>query len=546
MTCLILLNPVASLREVSKCTSTLTSPEETNNSGFLVNRPINSLTLDCGSDLIHIAWSHYGNRKNPPPVINLKEIHFDFFGSIVAPHSNSSDFNQNCYFSPRDCMVNVDYVANECNGMSNCKISLDSQYLHSCKAYSDYLFIVYECVAASSTVNICDSSKYLDATHLDKNEIFIQTPNYPIEYLSNLDCSCSLKTSSGLSTQIQLLEFDLESSSIENFEPSPIKTVQLEKNLCTKDYLTIGNETQLCSTLTPYTHMQQISRSKNTQEILNFKFHSDDALTRRGFWIRVKVSQQVECPVNFILVGNMCIRVYNKLLTWYDAQNYCTGMGYSLAMLDNFELDKQLNNLLFDKAEQVITLPNEVANKNTRFWIGMKHLNETSWFNAQNEPLQMRTDEKKWWPWLVVDSATYNKGSCVGKRSNWLFLEDCYKRMPFACQYKPNAAYKTPDTPSVQLKCGPESEKYFQTSKPLIPMSTKANAKLSHDLLTSKIGLVTLGISEPSLSSSKPEKILTNINKQEAIVKSIAADNKTVQTSFVDSDPSKFEIELLI
>ena len=221
-------------------------------------------------------------------------------------------------------------------------------------------------------------------------------------------------------------------------------------------------------------------------------------------------------------------------------------MGYSLAMLDNFELDKQLNNLLFDKAEQVITLPNEVANKNTKFWIGMKHLNETSWFNAQNEPLHMRMDEQKWWPWLVVDSATYNKGSCVGKRSNWLFLEDCYKRMPFACQYKPETAYKTPDTPSVQLKCGPESEKYFQTLKPLTSMTTKANAKLSHDLLTSKIGLVTLGVSEPSLSPSKPEKILTNINKQEANVKSIPTDNKTVQKSFVDSDPSKFELKFLI
>ncbi len=66
----------------------------------------------------------------------------------------------------------------------------------------------------------------------------------------------------------------------------------------------------------------------------------------------------------------------------------------------------------------------------------MRHLNETNWFDYKNELIKFRNDESKWWPWLVIDSTTYNIGSCVAKKQNWLFLQDCYKKLPFACQSK--------------------------------------------------------------------------------------------------------------
>lgn len=91
----------------------------------------------------------------------------------------------------------------------------------------------------------------------------------------------------------------------------------------------------------------------------------------------------------------------------------------------------------------------------------MKHLNKTTWFDSKNEAIQFRSDEEKWWPWLVIDSTTYNKGSCVAKRANWLYLEDCYKRMPFACQYnqfKPKVSES-----KMKLKCGKDSGSYFQS-----------------------------------------------------------------------------------
>ena len=87
-----------------------------------------SLKLDCNSDLIYIVWSHYGHQNTKDQMRNR----------------NSN--NSTCDFSVNDCIVNVDYVANECNGLNSCQISLDTQYLHSCKAYSDYIFILYDCI----------------------------------------------------------------------------------------------------------------------------------------------------------------------------------------------------------------------------------------------------------------------------------------------------------------------------------------------------------------------------------------------------------------
>lgn len=47
-------------REVSKCTKTAMDPFANNQHGL--NQAPNTLELNCGSDLIFIAWSHYGHR----------------------------------------------------------------------------------------------------------------------------------------------------------------------------------------------------------------------------------------------------------------------------------------------------------------------------------------------------------------------------------------------------------------------------------------------------------------------------------------------------
>ncbi len=493
--------------------------------------PPNNLELNCGNDLIFIAWSHYGNRKD---LQQPQRSPSTFLNSILK-----QDTDKPCYFSPRDCTVNVDYVANECNGMTNCKISLDSQYLHSCKSYSDYLFIIYECIAKTSTVNICDSNAdtLLDTNNLsDSASLYITSPNYPIEYSNNnQDCKCSMHASGH--AQIELLEFDLESSSIDY--PA---AVQPTASSCTKDYLMIGNDTKICSTLSPFTNIIQ-SRKTNTietpGETVSFKFFSDDALTRRGFWIKISPSRIVDCPQEFTLIDNTCIRVYNKPLTWYEAHNYCTSMGYSLAMIDSFELDKQLNNALFTSDGTLAVVGADLAGKQEHFWTGIKHLNETTWFDYKNEPIRFRPDEQNWWPWLVVDSETYSRGSCVAKRVNWLFVEDCYKRMPFACQYS-QRSFEAKTKPRVQIKCGPGSETYFQplqtTTETL--STTQESPNLLYDLAT-----VT------DSAFSKSEKIQANKNVKSAEDESSSVSFKqaedTAQPGLIDSADSSVLIALV-
>ncbi len=108
-------------------------------------------------------------------------------------------------------------------------------------------------------------------------------------------------------------------------------------------------------------------------------------------------------------------------MTWFESKKFCSNFGYELVTLDDFEEDKQLNRLLDDKM---------------KFWLGLKHLNGTNWFTENNEVIKVNKSEQTWWPWLLFDNILYNQGSCVGKQRHGLFLQDCYQRLKFACQYK--------------------------------------------------------------------------------------------------------------
>jgi hypothetical protein len=453
------------------------------------------LKLNCESNYIFIAWTHYGHQAASSSSDTKKQK-----PKTKLNNNNNNMTDENCYFSPKDCLVSVDYVANECNGLTSCQISLDAQYLHSCKAYSDYLFIIYECVEAKQTINICDS---ISTNFNQSTTFYLQSPSYPNEYMNYLDCNCSMRSmaankggsseslSSMTTIQIEQLEFDLESSS--SSSSSDLKQIGLEsslsrpnnknsfvkysltsQNVCNKDYFSINSDIQICGTQSTFSGLISVPPSsqqyllKSKYQVTNFRFKSDDALTRRGFWTKIRVSplNAKDCPENFLLINNICIRIFNEQLTWYEAHSYCSSMGYSLALIDNFELEKQLNQALFYEEDDALIIVSNgknsdlnnkaSANSNKKFWIGMRHLNHTNWFDTKNEIIRFRQDEENWWPWLIVDSTSYNKGSCVAKKRNSLIIEDCYKRMPFACQYKIPIS-KLEKKTQVQLRCGANS-----------------------------------------------------------------------------------------
>ncbi len=90
--------------------------------------------------------------------------------------------------------------------------------------------------------------------------------------------------------------------------------------------------------------MHQPQPPSPTPTITPLRFHSDEALTRRGFWLEVRVAAAARlCPADHLLLGDRCLKAYAEPLTWYEAHSYCAAMGHSLAPLDHFALDRQLS-----------------------------------------------------------------------------------------------------------------------------------------------------------------------------------------------------------
>ena len=174
-----------------------------------------------------------------------------------------------CQINHDDCLVTVDYLANECNGLNSCDIQLDSQFLHSCKNHSDYLSLAYECVPGAKRVDICsneetfiidpfqssESNQNTDLLSSRYGSFYLSSPNYPNEYTSNLNnCSCKFEyvnfdsdSHGSKQDEINLVfksyEFDLEDGdSSVLVENAGNQNVNSE---CLKDYLRIESYQRL-------------------------------------------------------------------------------------------------------------------------------------------------------------------------------------------------------------------------------------------------------------------------------------------------------------
>ena len=121
-----------------------------------------------------------------------------------------------------------------------------------------------------------------------------------------------MATSKDASITIELLEFDLESSSddnsgdlLKNFNANNALKSKLHKKeaivsihnqnvqQCLRDYFQINSYAPLCGTLNQFSSLVDVQvanddEEDDTRRITNLRFFSDDALTRRGFWIKIK------------------------------------------------------------------------------------------------------------------------------------------------------------------------------------------------------------------------------------------------------------------
>ena len=201
-----------------------------------------------------------------------------FIGQTQYGVSLSINDDDMCSIKDGDCLVMVDYLGNECNGINSCTIQLDSQYLHSCKNYSNYLSIAYECLNREDQIDVC-SNRIIE----NSNGFILATPNYPTEYPNNLNnCTCNIQVQSQeegdkkLNLKFELLEFDVEEGEANAVE------------LCNKDKMTISeaktNQTRklLCGQHKEFKEFNLASTG------LTINFTTDDSISRRGFLIRIK------------------------------------------------------------------------------------------------------------------------------------------------------------------------------------------------------------------------------------------------------------------
>ena len=239
------------------------------------------------------------------------------YGVSKTKHSLTSKTGQPiCQINHDDCLVTVDYLANECNGLNGCDIQLDAQFLHSCKNHSDYLSLAYECVPGAKRVDICsneetfiidpfqssESNKNADLLSSRYGSFYLSSPNYPNEYTSNLNnCSCKFEyvnfdsdSNGSKQDEINLVfksyEFDLEDgdSSVQ-VENAGNQNVNSE---CLKDYLRIDSYQRLEEEV-PAKSLSLCGQYKDFKEFYargsSFKinFTTDDVISRRGFLVKI-------------------------------------------------------------------------------------------------------------------------------------------------------------------------------------------------------------------------------------------------------------------
>ncbi|CAF2639520.1 unnamed protein product [Rotaria sp. Silwood2] len=188
--------------------------------------------------------------------------------------------SQTCSYQPGDCTTRTTYIGMECNGLRNCNLDLNPQYLHICSQYSDYMVLDYSCLQGQS-LSVCDNDLILTSSINMNHRLFIRSPNYPHEYENSLNCSCKIDTNKSI---IEFLDFYLEERD--------------EMNLCSRDYLQIENRTYCDSKLE---QNNQLISSFIHNSSIHLIFKTNDVITRKGFWLMIYSEQsiKVSCKNSF-------------------------------------------------------------------------------------------------------------------------------------------------------------------------------------------------------------------------------------------------------
>jgi hypothetical protein len=130
------------------------------------------------------------------------------------------------------------------------------------------MMLDYACIQGESAT-ICDERSIVTQPIDHKHRALLRSPNYPHEYDNGLNCSCQIN---GGRSDLTLLDFYLEERD--------------ELDACSRDSLQIDNRS-LCDHVDSTWTLPLFTTS-------HLAFHSNDVITRKGFWLMVSSDQTIE------------------------------------------------------------------------------------------------------------------------------------------------------------------------------------------------------------------------------------------------------------
>lgn len=397
------------------------------------------MQLKCpnSNDFLFIGLTQYGVSSNKKQKLRL---------------NNNYDDDTSCITNENDCLVTVDYLSNECNGLNSCDIQLDAQFLHTCKNLSDYLSIAYECIPGSKRIDICSNEETFIVDNLSNtrfNNFFLTSPNYPNEYASNLNnCTCKLEyvqIDNGNKVQDQqqqttkmniiykAYEFDLEEGESSSNIDSTTNTIYSET--CNKDKLIINSFDSSVNRI-PTKSLNLCGQHKEFKEfysngaMIKLNFTTDDAITRRGFLIEIQPTPETICPSGTERFNSKkCIKYNENALDWSQAVQTCKSkQGGRLLTINDFVDNLKLNNIIRSKSIESIWSSHD----------------EISFLNLK------RT----------------NKNKCISKNLTTWQEENCSTQLSFICEFDPLRlkSQTTDENRLIRVQCGSLSSVYSTTT----------------------------------------------------------------------------------
>lgn len=317
----------------------------------------------------------------------------------------------------KDCWMNfTEKIAEQCNGAAHCDLSAQPTYIHKCGKISDYLYVSFQCIQQRTIHNICQP-----AVHTLTTPFYLKSTDFPTEYPSSLDCTCSLTTSTTANLKLEILWFSLQDN----------------------DYLQMFNK-NLTNWINPTYEIPILTNSNK------IRFLTDDSLAYKGFWLQI--APRKACRDDWQLVGDTCLKVFTENLDWRMANQRCQKMNGNLLKVDDVVADLKLTQYMKSFYPEI-----------DAYWIGLRKYvdtrNRERWMWSANST---NYNDVSWWPWTPRQdkSNEHDPSNCVVKRRN----EDGYftipcgteQKNPFICQT--NTLTTLEPTENIRLQCGPTYE----------------------------------------------------------------------------------------